>query len=104
MILIQCFDKIIERNRNFATAYSYKGDALFNLERYNESIQYYEKAIKLDSNILDALNKRGSALFHLKKYNEASLFFQKAVHLNPNDFSSNYYLNISIQRGCNKNV
>ena len=49
---IQCYDKAIEIDANYADAWNNKGNALDNLGKYDEAIQCYDSAIEIDANML----------------------------------------------------
>ena len=51
----------------FCTALFSKGDALFDLGRYDEAIQNYDKALQIDPNDTYALNEKGDALYDLDR-------------------------------------
>ncbi|HEY7081304.1 MAG TPA: tetratricopeptide repeat protein [Nitrososphaeraceae archaeon] len=44
---IDSFTKAIDANPNYALAYTYKGDTLYKLQRYEEAIKYFDEALKL---------------------------------------------------------
>jgi len=58
-----------------------KGNALYNLKRYEEPLAAYEQAIRLDPNLALAYNNKGLALNNLKRYQEAEQAFEKAHQL-----------------------
>jgi len=43
-----------------------KGNALYDLEKYEEAIVYYDKALEIEPNHVDALNNKGLALNALR--------------------------------------
>ena len=60
-------DKALEVDPNAMDALSNKGDALYDLERYDEAIQYYDKAQAIDPNEIYALESKNTALKELDK-------------------------------------
>jgi tetratricopeptide (TPR) repeat protein len=51
---IECFDKAIELNPNYAMAYSDRGIVYEKLKKYERAIEDYNKAIALDPNYVKA--------------------------------------------------
>jgi tetratricopeptide (TPR) repeat protein len=69
-----------------------KGNALFDLKRYEEALEAYEKAIELNpEDAADAWNGKGSALEALGRYEEALEAYEKAIELNPEDAADAWY-------------
>jgi tetratricopeptide (TPR) repeat protein len=62
---IECYDKAIKIDPNYALAWNNKDLALYNLGKYNESIECYDKAIKIDPNYALARNNKDLALKHV---------------------------------------
>ena len=62
-----------------------EGDALRNLNRYEEALAAYERASRLDPTFVEAYGCKGIVLLKLKRYEEALATFEQAISLNPND-------------------
>jgi tetratricopeptide (TPR) repeat protein len=81
---LECLDKAIEIDSNYARAWTYKGNVFNSLERYEEALVFYDRAIALDENDKLAWNWRGDVLDNLKRYDEALVSYDRAIELNPN--------------------
>jgi len=64
---IECFDKAIELNPNFAWAYNNRGTAHYYLKEYEKAVEDYNKAIELDPKDTRAYDNRELALSKLKE-------------------------------------
>lgn len=60
-----------------------KGEALYKLERFDESLVVYDKLISLDPKWANPWNSKGWALHKLNKNNEAVAAFDEAIKLDP---------------------
>lgn len=74
--------------------YSFLGDTLKNLGRYDEAIEAIEKGRKVDDERPDFHNILGVCYFKLERYEEAIERFKRAVHLHPS--SAIDYANIGV--------
>ncbi len=63
---------------------SNKGDALYNLKKYNDAILNYDKSLEIDPNIAYVYNNKGNALRNLNMQKEAIQCYDKAIQLDPN--------------------
>ncbi|MEG4418451.1 tetratricopeptide repeat protein [Microcoleus sp. LAD1_D5] len=82
---LECLDKAIEIDSNYAMVWANRGDVLDNLKRYDEALVSYDRAIKLDENDPWHWAKRGYLLNNLKHYEEALKSFDMAIELDEND-------------------
>ncbi len=82
---LECLDKAIEIDSNYARALAYRGDVLDDLKRYDEALVSFDHAIELDSNDKWAWAMRGNVLDNLKRYDEALVSFDRAIELDAND-------------------
>ena len=82
---IECFNKAIELEPNYAKAYYYRGIAYGDLKQYEKAICDYNKAIKQDQKYAKTYTKRGIAYAELKEYEKAIEDFNKAIELDPQD-------------------
>ena len=64
---IDCFDKAIELDPNYALAYRNRGNAYKDLGRYERAIEDYDKAIELDPDDDDAYDNREIARSKLEE-------------------------------------
>jgi len=60
-----------------------KGIILFNLGRYNESLQIFNQALELNPIDADNWNSKGAVLAQLGRYNQAIKCFDLAARLDP---------------------
>ena len=65
------YEKAIELKPNYAEAYSNLGNALTNLNRFEEAVSSYETAIELKPNYAEANYNCGNALVNLYQFEEA---------------------------------
>ena len=71
-------------SRILAEAWSNRGNALIEIERYEEAVASYDKAIALNPNYADAFGNRGNALKELRRFDEAVASCDRAIALKPN--------------------
>ena len=81
---LECLDKAIEIDSNYARGWAYKGTVFNSIERYEEALVLYDKAIELDANYQSAWANRGNVLNNLKRYDEALASFDRAIELDAN--------------------
>jgi len=62
-----------------------QGNALYGLEKYEQSLEAYEEALKLDIRNIKAWKYKGSAMGHLGKHTEALEAFEEALQLDSKD-------------------
>ena len=58
-----------------------KGDALYNLNQFNEAIKAYDKAIEINPQNSDAWNYKGLALGKLNNHEDAMKAYDKASEI-----------------------
>lgn len=63
-------------------AYNGKGNALYNLERYEEALIAYDSVIHEFPDRGDAYKQRGDTLYQLDRYQEALIAYVRAISLN----------------------
>ena len=86
---IECFNKAIELNPDYAEAYNDRGNAYCYLKQYERAIEDFNKAIELNPNDALAYYNRGLAYCDLKEYERAMEDYNKAIELNP-DYAEAY--------------
>jgi tetratricopeptide (TPR) repeat protein len=77
-------DRTIQLNPDYAQAYYHKGQALYDLSRYEESIAAYEQTTRLDPHFVVAYTQKSFTLLELGRHNEALEICSRAIRLNPN--------------------
>ena len=82
---LECLDKAIEIDSNYARAWANRGDVLESLKRYDEALVSYDRAIELDEDDPWHWAKRGYLLNNLKHYEEALESFDRAIELDEDD-------------------
>ncbi|MEZ2319049.1 MAG: tetratricopeptide repeat protein [Microcoleus sp.] len=82
---LECLDKAIEKDSNYARAWAYRGDVLDDLKRYDEALASFDRAIALDDNDKLSWRSRGNVLDNLKRYEEALVSLDKSIALDAND-------------------
>jgi tetratricopeptide (TPR) repeat protein len=82
---LECLDKAIEIDWNYARAWAYQANVFTSLKRYEEALVFYDKAIEIDENDNLAWYWRGNVLNNLKRYDEALESFDRR-----SEFDANY--------------
>lgn len=82
------FDKAVQLDPGLVAAWSYQGDTLQELGKYDLAIESYNKAIALDSNNALAYEKRGAIYGEQENYPQAIADLQKAIELDPTAISA----------------
>jgi len=80
---IASFDQAIDINPQYITAWIGKGDALYSLGRYNDSLQAYDSALEIFGSDGIAWHHRGRALFELGRFQEAISSYDTALQTFP---------------------
>jgi tetratricopeptide (TPR) repeat protein len=80
---IDCLDKAIEIEPDFADAWHNKGYALGNLKKYAEAIECFDKAIEIEPDFADAWRSMGFAYSKLDKFDKAMECVNKSIDINP---------------------
>ena len=62
---------------------TYKGDALMELERYEEAISYFDMILQIEPTNVLALTHKGVALGDLERYEEAISYFDMILYIDP---------------------
>jgi len=65
----------------------YQGTALFEILKYEESIEFFDKILEVKPNDLEVLRFKSIALFFLRKFEECIIYFDKILEVTPNDVS-----------------
>lgn len=80
---IPYYEKVIQLNPGYTSAYNGLGLAYNMLARYEKAIPVFEKAIALDPTFALAYNNLGFAYCFSGKYSESISYFEKAIELDP---------------------
>ncbi len=80
---IECYNKAIEFDSNFETAYNNRGNTYVSLNHYDKAISDYNKAIELNPEYYKGYNNRGSVFGILNQCDKAISDYNKAIELNP---------------------
>ena len=85
---IECFNKALEIDPEYAEAWNNKGISLRKLGRYEEAIECYDKALEINPRLAESWHNKGIALNELGRYHEAQKCLRIAgmlkLGLNPN--------------------
>jgi hypothetical protein len=84
------FSRIIEIDRNDASAWYGKGLALHNLGRFEEAVKHFDKALEIKPDYAAAWSNKGSSLDNLGRFEEAIDCCNKAIKLDSN-YASAFY-------------
>ncbi len=79
------FQKAINLNREFSSAWKGRGDALFILRRYPGALEAYNKAIALEPNNLKAINNKGKVLTKQGAFAKAIDTHDRAIKIDANN-------------------
>ena len=79
-------DRVLKHQPHHPEAYCSKGLALFQLQRYEESLVQYDLAIQYNYEFTPAAYYyKGLSLFALKRYEEALVAYDKAIDMGLDD-------------------
>jgi tetratricopeptide (TPR) repeat protein len=84
------FERVIEKNPNYADAYFYIGYCKRKLGNYTEAVEAYKQAIRIKPDYADAYCDLGVVYGELGRYTEAIEAFKQAIRVNP-DYADAYY-------------
>ncbi len=80
----EAWDKAIKLAPDFANSYANKGNALWELKKYDEAEILVRKAIELDPQHIDAWLNLGNILIAQDKTEEAFAAWRKTIEIDPN--------------------
>ncbi|MEC4892236.1 MAG: tetratricopeptide repeat-containing serine protease family protein [Oscillatoria sp. PMC 1051.18] len=92
----QAFNRIVERDRNSAIAWLYRGLTRYTRGDRQGAIADYTQAIQVEANFFEAYSKRGLAYYRLGDKQKALADYNQALQLNPSDAYT--YLNRGVLR------
>lgn len=79
------FQQVIDLQRDSATAWKARGDALFTLGRHSGALGAYDKALELEPDNPKALNNKGKILYQQGELTQAIAAHQKAIKSDSNN-------------------
>ena len=82
---IECYNKALEFNPQFANAYNNRGVAYAAQREYAQAIADCNEALKLNPQFADAYNNRGNIYAEKGDYDQAIKDHNNALELNPQD-------------------
>lgn len=88
---IQMYNKAVEINPNYVTAWKNIGNVLYSLGRYNESLAAYDKAIEIVPTYPLAWFNKGLALDKLGRYDEAVQAYDRSIEKDSKNEAIWYY-------------
>jgi O-antigen biosynthesis protein len=81
---ICCYQKIIEIDTHHWQSYHYWGDALLNLNKWEEAIALYNFALKINPDFDWSYYNLAEALIKVKRWQEAIAAYNSVLKINPN--------------------
>ncbi|SHN01197.1 Tetratricopeptide repeat-containing protein [Cyclobacterium lianum] len=81
---IEYFDRVIETEANFPSAYNARGVAFFELAQWDKAIDSFSESIELDSSNYKPYFNRGNAFMEKEAYKEALYDYNRANGLDFN--------------------
>lgn len=96
---IKFYDKalLLQKNKQGLWLYVKRGDAYFELGKFDKAFKDYNQAIRLDSTDYFGYKCRGDQYYELKQYKKALADFNKVISLNPKEgykYRGDFYLNL----------
>lgn len=85
----------VEANPEDRRAWVMLGNAYFDADRPQESIEAYERALRLDPNDPDVITDQGVMYVALRQFDKALANFQKANRLDPNHRQSLFNIGVA---------
>ena len=82
-LAVELIGKAIEINPMSAEAYSNRGNALKELNRFGEAVASYDRAIEIKPDYAVAYLNRGNSLQELKQFDAALASYDKAIEIKP---------------------
>lgn len=80
---IEYFDRALDKNPEYTSAYNAKGVALYQQEKYDDAIEAFTASIALDDTSYKPFFNRGNAYLEKKEFKDAVLDYNKANGLDP---------------------
>lgn len=83
--VISFCDKALKINNDLPEAYSFKGNALYNLGEYNDAAESFSHAIEKEPDEAEHYYDRSWSYCNLDKYEDAIVDINKALEIKPNN-------------------
>ncbi|NCY12871.1 MAG: tetratricopeptide repeat protein [Burkholderiaceae bacterium] len=83
LVAHEYFYKPLKIDLTYHEAWSNKGNALYELKRFDEAIVLHDKALNLKPDYAEAWSNKGVTLNELKRYDEAIVHYDQALRLKP---------------------
>src|SRR5205085_1008926 len=80
---LQAYERAIQLDLCYATAYNGKSWTLWQLKRFEEALIAYEQSIRLDPSCASTYNGEGNTLYDLNHYQQALAAYEQAIQLDP---------------------
>lgn len=87
---LDCFAHVLAADPTYTPALKRTGDALHQLERFNEAADYDARALEIDARMEGCWFSRGTALPNLGQYESALTCYEKLLAINPSDPKARY--------------
>jgi tetratricopeptide (TPR) repeat protein len=81
---MDCFDKALSLDKQYADALLGKADTLANMGKVEEAVSAYQQVLSLDPENIDAVYRQGRAYLKLKQFEKAKDSAERALSLKPN--------------------
>ncbi|PSB57194.1 tetratricopeptide repeat protein [Chamaesiphon polymorphus] len=81
---LNCYQIMVELDRENTTIFIGQGFAFLNLKRYEEALESFQKAIEIDPTSVEALTNLGVTFLNLNQDEKAIINLQKATDLDSN--------------------
>jgi tetratricopeptide (TPR) repeat protein len=100
---ISLYDKAIDADPGYASAYSVRGWAYYKIGDHTSALKDYGRALELKPNYAGALANRSWTLWKMRQYDKALVDANRAIELAP-DYARAYVLRALIYLYMNNNV
>jgi tetratricopeptide (TPR) repeat protein len=80
---IGSYEKAIEIDSNYTSAWNNKGIILGELSRFNESVACFDEGIRINLSVAEIWNNKGVSLDYWGKHQESLECYDEAVKINP---------------------
>jgi tetratricopeptide (TPR) repeat protein len=88
-------ERIIEKNPDHATAYSYLGDIYLIKKRYDGALELYQKSVQLKPEAGENYFRIGQIYYYKKDGRQAVDFFKKAIEVDPQLKFAHYHVGLA---------
>lgn len=92
------WERAIELNPNYATAYSFYAIDLIGDSRLEEALEKINRAREIDPLSVAINTNRGLTLYRLRRYDEAAEQLRQAIEMNPNHMRARWGLGLTYEQ------